>query len=65
MHKPKIESDEYEWRLWKIDMHSNDIGKIMTSIRPRRIYVGRNTDKDSYLYQELQEICDEKQIELI
>ena len=62
---PRIESDEYEWRLWKIDMHSNDIGKIMSSIRPRRIYLGRNADRDSYLYQELLDICDEKEIELI
>ncbi len=65
MHKPRIESDEYEWRLWKIDMHSTDIGKIMSSIRPRRIYIGRNADRDSYLYNELREICEEKGIELI
>ncbi len=65
MHKPRIESDEYEWRLWKIDMHSTDIGKIMSSIRPRRIYIGKNADRDSYLIQELREICDEKEIELI
>ncbi len=65
MHKPRIESDEYEWRLWKIDMHSTDIGKIMSSIRPRRIYLGRNADRDSYLYQELLDICDEKEIELL
>ena len=65
MSKPRIESDEYEWRLWKVDLRSNDIGKLMSVIKPRKIYVGRNTDRDSDLYEELEEVAEEKEIELI
>ena len=64
MSKPKVESDEYEWRLWKIDLHSTDIGKIMAGISPRKIYIGRNAD-DEELINELYDIGLEKDIEII
>ncbi len=62
MSKPIVHSDEYEWRLWKIDMHSSDIGKLMNSIIPRRIILGRNIDRKSPLFQELIEMTGQKQI---
>ncbi|SFL27623.1 Protein of unknown function [Lachnospiraceae bacterium KH1T2] len=65
MSKPKYESNEYEWRLWKVDMHSNDIGKLVSSISPRKIYVGRNADRESDLFDELVNVADEKEIDLI
>ena len=65
MNKPLYESDEAEWRLWKIDLHSSDIGKLMASIHPRKIILGHNADPDSYLIEELEEIAMEKDIELI
>ncbi len=63
--KPKIRSGEYEWLLWKVDMHSSDIGKIMSAVRPRKVYIGKNADLDSFLVQELREIGVEKDIEII
>ncbi len=64
MSKPLIEADEYEWRLWKIDPYSSDIGKLMSSINPRRIILGRNVDRSSALYGELLETTGEKMIPL-
>ena len=65
MTKPRYESDEYEWRLWKVDKNSTDIGKLMSTIQPRKIYVGRNADRESDLFDELKFVAEEKDIELI
>ena len=64
MWKEKIFSNESEWRLWKTDYHSSDIGKLMSSIHPQKIYMGKNMDTESELYEELLRLSEEMNIEL-
>ncbi len=64
MTKTTDKAGEYEWRLWKLDMKSSDIGKIMSSINPVRIHIGENADKSTGTYDELMRVAEMKGIEI-
>ncbi|MCR5626450.1 MAG: DUF2971 domain-containing protein [Lachnospiraceae bacterium] len=65
MTKGTEKSWEYEWRLWKMDMKSPDIGKLMSSIDPVRIHIGEKVNKSSRVFAELLGVSEEKSIELV
>jgi len=55
---------EFEWRLWKYDKSSSDIGKVLSGVTPRKIHVGEMADLDCGTGEELMRICSEKGIEV-
>ena len=65
MTKTKEKSGEYEWRLWKLDLRSSDIGKIMSSIDPVRIHIGEKADRTTGTFGELMRVADMKGIEVV
>ena len=64
MTKSTDKAGEYEWRLWKVDMKSSDIGKIMSSINPVRIHIGENADTSTGTFDELMRVAEMKGIEV-
>ena len=64
MTKASEKAGEYEWLLWKIDLRSSDIGKIMSAIVPERIHIGKMADKNSEAYRNLLETAEEKRIDI-
>ncbi len=65
MTKTTDKSGEYEWRLWKLDLRSSDIGKIMSSINPVRIHIGEKADRTTGTFGELMKVADMKGIEVV
>ena len=57
-------ASEYEWLLWKMDLRSSDIGKILSSIVPSRIHIGKMADRASAAYRELISLAEEKGIDI-
>lgn len=65
MTKSTDESREFEWRLWKYDKASSDIGKILSGVYPKKVHVGDMAELDDGAFMELEKICSDKDIELI
>ena len=65
MTKGTEKAGEYEWRLWKLDLKSSDIGKIMSSINPVRIHIGEHADRTTGTFDELMRVAEAKGIEII
>ena len=65
MTKGTDKAGEYEWRLWKLDLRSSDIGKIMSSINPVRIHIGENADRMTHTFDDLMNVADMKGIEVV
>ena len=55
---------EYEWRLWKVDLKSSDIGKILASIDPVRIHIGDKADRTTGTFDELMRVAQSKGIDI-
>jgi hypothetical protein len=64
MTKSTDTSGESEWRLWKYDKMSSDIGKILSGVHPRKIHIGEMADLDSGVCKKLSRICEEKDIDI-
>ena len=64
MTKSTMKAVEYEWRLWKVDLRSSDIGKIMSSIVPSKIHIGSMADRSNGTFQRLTAIAEEKGINI-
>ena len=64
MTKSTDKAAEYEWRLWKLDLRSSDIGKGMSFILPKRIHIGRWADRNTEIYRTLADIAEEKGIDI-
>ncbi len=65
MTKSTDEAVEFEWRLWKYDKASQDIGKILSGVFPKKVHVGDMADQDTGTWEELEKVCREKDIEMI
>lgn len=65
MTKSTDEAAEFEWRLWKYDKSSHDIGKILSGVHPRRIHVGDMASLDTGTCRELERVCGERGIEMV
>ena len=65
MTKSTDTAGESEWRLWKYDKTSSDIGKILSGVSPRKIHIGEMASMDTGTSRELSRICEEKNIEVI
>ena len=65
MTKSTDTAGEFEWRLWKYDKMSSDIGKILSGVSPRKIHIGEMASLDTGTSRELSRICEEKNIEII
>ncbi len=64
MTKTEDKASEYEWRLWKVDLKSSDIGKILSSIDPVRIHIGEKADTTTGTFRELMSVAAQKGIEV-
>ena len=64
MTKSTDTAGEFEWRLWKYDRMSSDIGKILSGVHPTKIHIGEMASLDSGTSRELSRICEEKNIEI-
>ncbi len=64
MTKTEDKASEYEWRLWKVDLKSSDIGKILSSIDPVRIHIGERADHNTGTFRSLMEVALAKGIEV-
>ncbi len=65
MTKSTDEAGEFEWRLWKYDKMSSDIGKILSGVSPRRIHIGDMASLETGTSRELSKVCEERDIELL
>ena len=65
MTKSTDTAGEFEWRLWKYDKMSSDIGKILSGVSPRKIHIGEMASLDTGTSRELSRVCEEKNIEMI
>ena len=65
MTKSTDQAGEFEWRLWKYDKSSSDIGKILSGVYPRKIHFGDMVNQDTGTFREMNRICNEKNIEVL